>query len=154
MSEPADDPRRVAIAAIVRIDEDGAFANVLLPKMLAETSLDRRDRGFTTELVYGSTRMRRKLDHLVDRFLLEPPPPSARAALRIGAHQLLHLDTPPHAAVSATVAAAPKRFRGLVVPTGDGELELLEVQPEGKPRMDAAAWANGARWTRDQRFGS
>jgi 16S rRNA (cytosine967-C5)-methyltransferase len=34
--------------------------------------------------------------------------------LRIGAHQLLHLDTPPHAAVSATVAAAPKRFRGLV----------------------------------------
>ena len=114
MNEPADDPRRVAIAAIVRIDEDGAFANVLLPKMLAETSLDRRDKGFTTELVYGSTRMRRKLDHLVDRFLLEPPPPSARAALRIGAHQLLHLDTPPHAAVSATVAAAPKRFRGLV----------------------------------------
>ena len=43
---------------------------------------------------------------------------------------------------------------GIVVPTGDGELELLEVQPEGKPRMDAAAWANGARWTRDQRFGS
>ena len=58
--------------------------------------------------------MRRRLDHLVDRFLVENPPPSARAALRIGAHQLLHLDTPPHAAVSATVDAAPKRFRGLV----------------------------------------
>lgn len=114
MSEVLDDPRRIAIAAIVRIDEDGAFANVLLPKILAATSLDRRDRGFVTELVYGSTRMRRKLDHLVDRFLLEPPPPSARAALRIGAHQLLHLDTPPHAAVSATVAASPKRFRSLV----------------------------------------
>lgn len=114
MSETLDDPRRIAIAAIVRIDEDGAFANVLLPNMLKDTSLDRRDRAFVTELVYGSTRMRRKLDHLVDRFLLEPPPPSARAALRIGAHQLLHLDTPPHAAVSATVAAAPKRFRSLV----------------------------------------
>jgi methionyl-tRNA formyltransferase len=34
---------------------------------------------------------------------------------------------------------------GVDVPTGDGVLELLEVQPEGKPRMDAAAWANGAR---------
>lgn len=110
----SDDPRRVAIAAIVRIDEEGAYANVLLPRMLADTSLDGRDRGFVTELVYGSTRMRRKLDHLVDRFLVEPPPPSARAALRIGAHQLFHLDTPPHAAVSATVDAAPKRFRGLV----------------------------------------
>lgn len=42
----------------------------------------------------------------------------------------------------------------LVVPTGDGDLELLEVQPEGKPRMDASAWANGARWSREQRFGS
>ena len=70
MSEVLDDPRRIAIAAIVRIDEDGAFANVLLPKILAATSLDRRDRGFVTELVYGSTRMRRKLDHLVDRFCL------------------------------------------------------------------------------------
>ncbi|MEM8706485.1 MAG: transcription antitermination factor NusB [Actinomycetota bacterium] len=114
MSDPIDDPRRLAIAAIVRIDDEGAYANVVLPKMLADTSMEARDKGFATELVYGSTRMKRRLDHLVDRFLLEPPPPSARAALRIGAHQLLHLDTPPHAAVSATVAAAPKRFRGLV----------------------------------------
>lgn len=114
VSDPADDPRRIAIAAIVRIDDEGAYANVVLPKMLADTSLDGRDKGFATELVYGSTRMRRRLDHLVDRFLVEAPPPSARAALRIGAHQLLHLETPPHAAVSATVAAAPKRFRGLV----------------------------------------
>lgn len=114
MSEPADNPRRVAIAAIVRIDDEGAYANVVLPKMLGDTSLDARDKGFATELVYGSTRMKRRLDHLVDRFLVEAPPPSARAALRIGAHQLLHLDTPPHAAVSATVDAAPKRFRGLV----------------------------------------
>ncbi len=30
--------------------------------------------------------------------------------------------------------------------TSDGELELLEVQPEGKGRMPMAAWANGARW--------
>ncbi len=109
-----EDARRVAIAAIVRIDEDGAYANVLLPKMLAESDLEPRDRGFVTELVYGSTRMRRQLDHLVDRFLVQSPPPTARAALRIGAYQLLHLDTPPHAAVSATVSAAPKRFRGLV----------------------------------------
>ena len=114
MTDPIDDPRRLAIAAIVRIDDEGAYANVVLPKMLGDTTMEARDKGFATELVYGSTRMKRRLDHLVDRFLLEPPPPSARAALRIGAHQLLHLDTPPHAAVSATVAAAPKRFRGLV----------------------------------------
>lgn len=42
----------------------------------------------------------------------------------------------------------------VVVSTCHGDLELLEVQPEGKSRMDATAWANGARWTSDQRFGS
>ena len=82
MSDAPDDPRRLAIAAIVRIDDEGAYANVVLPKMLGATSLDGRDKGFATELVYGSTRMKRRLDHLVDRFLLEPPPPSARAAPR------------------------------------------------------------------------
>ncbi len=109
-----DDPRRIAIAAIQRIDEDGAYANVLLPKMLVETDMEQRDKGFATELVYGSTRQKRALDHLVDRFLVQDPPPAARAALRIGAHQLVNLGTPPHAAVSATVDASSKRFRGLV----------------------------------------
>ncbi len=109
-----DDPRRVAIEAIVRIDTEGAYANLVLPSMLEETDLDRRDRGLVTALVYGATRRRRALDHVVDRFLVQDPPPVARAALRIGAHQLIEMGTPPHAAVSATVSATPKRFRGLV----------------------------------------
>ncbi len=33
----------------------------------------------------------------------------------------------------------------LVVGTGDGGLELVEVQPEGRPPQAAAAWRNGAR---------
>ncbi|MEQ8839710.1 MAG: transcription antitermination factor NusB [Acidimicrobiales bacterium] len=113
-SPASSDARRVAIDAIVRIDEDGAYANVVLPGILADTDLEPRDRGFVTELVYGSTRRKRALDHVVDRFLVQDPPPAARAALRIGAHQLIEMGTPPHAAVSATVSAAPKRFRGMV----------------------------------------
>ena len=116
MSDPIDDPRRLAIAAIVRIDDEGAYANVVLPKMLGDTTMEARDKGFATELVYGSTRMKRRLDHLVDRFLLEPPPPSARAALRIGAHQLLHLDTPPHAAVSQPLPLRRNAFEGWSTP--------------------------------------
>ena len=72
MSDPIDDPRRLAIAAIVRIDDDGAYANVVLPKMLGDTTMEARDKGFATELGYGSTRMKRRLDHLVDRFLRAP----------------------------------------------------------------------------------
>jgi len=35
---------------------------------------------------------------------------------------------------------------GASVPTGSEPLELVEVQPEGKGRMPARAWANGAHW--------
>lgn len=42
----------------------------------------------------------------------------------------------------------------VAVPTGDGQIELVEVQPEGKPRMAAGAWANGVRWDGTERLGS
>jgi methionyl-tRNA formyltransferase len=47
----------------------------------------------------------------------------------------------------------PGALAGRVVATGDGGLELLEVQPEGKARQDAAAWLNGARPGPDDRLG-
>lgn len=98
----------------MRIDEEGAYANLVLRAELDRSGLDARDRAFATDLVYGVTRLRRRLDFLVDRFLLRPVDPTVRAALRMGAYQLHELRTPPHAAVSATVEAAPRRARGLV----------------------------------------
>ena len=105
--------RRVAVEALVRIDE-GAYANLVLPLLLERSRLDRRDRAFVTELVYGSTRMRRACDWLVDRLVDRPLEPEVRAVLRVGAYQLAFLRTPPHASVSATVDVAPPRARGLV----------------------------------------
>lgn len=43
---------------------------------------------------------------------------------------------------------------GITHPTGTTPIELLEVQPAGKPRMDARAWANGARWSAGDRLGT
>ncbi|HEX2193030.1 MAG TPA: methionyl-tRNA formyltransferase [Acidimicrobiales bacterium] len=40
----------------------------------------------------------------------------------------------------------------LVVGTGDGGLELVEVQPEGRPPQSAGAWRNGARLGRGESF--
>ena len=99
---------------LVRVDEGGAYANAALPAALARSDLDERDRAFATELVYGVTRRRRALDWALDAFLATPPPPAARASLRLGAYQIIELDTPAYAAVSATVAVAPRRHRGLV----------------------------------------
>ena len=108
------DARRTAVEALVRIDRDGAYANLVLPKVLAESGLSERDRAFATELVYGTTRQRRACDWFVDRFALGELDPAVRATLRVGTYQLRMLRTPAHAAVSATVHVAPKRARGLV----------------------------------------
>jgi methionyl-tRNA formyltransferase len=35
---------------------------------------------------------------------------------------------------------------GIAVSTGTDPIELIDVQPEGKARMAARAWANGAHW--------
>ena len=40
------------------------------------------------------------------------------------------------------------------VGTGEGSLDLLEVAPAGRKRMDAAAWARGARIEPGERLGS
>jgi len=49
---------------------------------------------------------------------------------------------------------APGALDGVRVGAGDGALELVEVQPEGKGPMAAADWRNGARPQPDERLGA
>ncbi|MGE0796092.1 MAG: transcription antitermination factor NusB, partial [Acidimicrobiia bacterium] len=67
-----NDARRVALDALARIEDGGAYANLVLGSVLERSHLDTRDRALVTELVYGTTRMRRACDHLVDRFVRRP----------------------------------------------------------------------------------
>ena len=48
---------------------------------------------------------------------------------------------------------SPGEMSGTEVGTGEGSLELLVVQPEGKPAMDAGAWVRGARPSPGARLG-
>jgi 16S rRNA (cytosine967-C5)-methyltransferase len=111
---PGVEVRRVAIAALVRIAEHGAYANLALPQILERSGLDGRDRALVTDLVYGTLRMQRACDHLVDRFVMREVDPEVRAALRVGAYQLTFSEVPTHAAVSTTVGAVEGRARGFV----------------------------------------
>ena len=107
------DARGLAVEVLGRIEHDGAYANLALRAALDRCDLERRDRAFVTDMVYGTTRMRRACDHLVDRFLHDEIQPEVRTVLRLGAWQLAFGGVPAHAAVSATVAVAPRRVRGL-----------------------------------------
>ena len=108
-ADPAGRARRAASASSATAPTPTSSC----PALLGRSGLDDRDRAFVTELVYGTTRMRRACDWLVDRFVLPrrstrrpgprcaSAPTSSRSSTR-----------PPHAAVSATVGAAPRKIAG------------------------------------------
>lgn len=130
----------MALDVLVRV-EDGAFAHVLLPARLRGSGLDARDRAFVTHLVLGTVRMQRRLDALIGPRCHQPLDrlePRVRAALRLGAFQLLD-GVAPHAAVAATVEAAPPRARGLV------NAVLRAVASAGPEALDPTDL--GARWS-------
>jgi methionyl-tRNA formyltransferase len=55
---------------------------------------------------------------------------------------------------SGTAALPPGGLEGTAVGTGDGDLVLVEVQPEGRGRQSGDAWRNGARPVAGERLGS
>ncbi len=97
--------RSIALAALVRADT-GGFANVDVPVRLRRSRLDQRDKDWVTDAVYGTLRRRRVIDDLLRPLSARPLElldTEVRAALRLGAYQLLN-GVPAHAAVSETVA--------------------------------------------------
>lgn len=101
-----DPARRAAADVALAVDRDGAYANLLLPRLLRERSITGTDAAFATELTYGTLRRSGVLDAVISagaRREAATLDPAVRAVLRLGAYQLLHTRVPPHAAVSATV---------------------------------------------------
>ena len=102
-------PRRVALETLLDVSERDAYASLAMDKRLAQSMLGARDRGFVTQLVYGTLENRITLDWRIDQFLtgeneLEP---TIREILRMGAYQLFYLDrVPDMAAVDESVSLA------------------------------------------------
>lgn len=123
-----------------RIETTGAYANLVLPDMLERSALSSEDRRFVTELVYGTTRMLRAVDHLYDRFVIGEVDEEVRAGLRIGTYQLCYLRTPDHAAVAATVGAVRSKGRSVVNAVLRRVAEAPIQFPDDSVRLSYPRW--------------
>jgi 16S rRNA (cytosine967-C5)-methyltransferase len=91
---------------LLAVGDRDAYANLLLPQLIAQRGLSGRDAALATELSYGTLRGQGSYDAVLgiccDRDLgsLDAP---VREALRLGAHQLLATRVQPHAAVATSV---------------------------------------------------
>ena len=124
----------------MRIDHDGAYANLVLPTILSRSKLSDADRRFATDLVYGTTRMRRACDALIDRFVMSEPDDATRTLLRLGAYQLVFGGVPPHAAVSATVDLAPRKTSGFVNAVLRKVSTVTMIWPQDAVRLSYPDW--------------
>lgn len=162
----ATPPRRLALATLraVRRGEllDRAAAGAL-------ARLGPRDRGWFHELVYGTVRLRGRLDWLLEQRVrrgLRSLRPDVLDVLRLGAYQLLEMDSvPTYAAVSESVElarhAAGEGAAGLV----NGVLKALSRDEEGAgwpsferdPVEHLSTWGSHPRWLVErwvERFGA
>jgi 16S rRNA (cytosine967-C5)-methyltransferase len=102
----ADPVRRAACDVLCAVAERDAYANLLLPAVLAQRGLAGRDAALATELTYGTLRGQGTYDAVLaicsDRDLgtLDL---AVREILRLGTHQLLGTRVAPHAAVATSV---------------------------------------------------
>ena len=107
---PVSQARYEALRILVRVEQDKAFADIVLEHALDLARLDARDDALCTEIVYGTLRWRRHLDWRLAPHLNRPLAkldPWVRALLRLTAYQLLFLDRVPRwAAVDEAVSIA------------------------------------------------
>ncbi|HEX8907193.1 MAG TPA: 16S rRNA (cytosine(967)-C(5))-methyltransferase RsmB [Longimicrobiaceae bacterium] len=152
---PVTAPRRAALHVLQRV-RVGELADRALDQELAR--LDPRDRGWAQELVYGTFRLRGRIDHLLGALVrdgLGSLDPEVLDVLRLGAYQLLEMESvPPYAAVSQSVelarAAGAARAAGLV----NGVLQNLQRRRASirfpdfarDPAAHLEAWGSHPHW--------
>ncbi|WP_148614958.1 RsmB/NOP family class I SAM-dependent RNA methyltransferase [Nocardioides rubriscoriae] len=159
---PVDAPRRAAWEVLKAVRVDDAYANLVLPAVVAHFDLEARDAAFTTELASGTLRWRGLYDAVLaacsDRSLARIDA-KVLDALRLGTHQLLGMRVPTHAAISTTVdlvrAVGNEGAAGFAnavlrkVSAHDHDAWVAQVAPGTSPRDAEVAFSHPA-WIVDE----
>ncbi len=99
--------RNAVVAALLKIQEQGGYSNIVLDEMLEHATMADADRAFAARLLYGVTERRLTLDYLLNKTSSTPVKQmdaAVREILRVGAYQLVYMDKiPPFAAINEAV---------------------------------------------------
>ncbi|AQS59053.1 16S rRNA (cytosine(967)-C(5))-methyltransferase RsmB [Desulforamulus ferrireducens] len=104
--------RELALLVGKMVEEEGAYANLALNKVLEQYQPGKLDRAFATELVYGVLRKLNTLDWVLAHFLKQPLASQTvwvRNILRMGTYQIMFMPrVPDSAACNESVNLAKK----------------------------------------------
>lgn len=159
-------PARHAALEVMRRVRQGDLADRALGRVLPE--LAERDRAWVQELVYGTLRLRGRLDHLLAERVhrgLDGLEADVLDVLRLGAYQLLEMGgVPAYAAVSESVELAKSVSRGgaglvnaVLKAVRRGETAAAFPSFETDPAAHLSSWGSHPRWLVERwmaRFGA
>ncbi|MFW6079156.1 MAG: transcription antitermination factor NusB, partial [Gemmatimonadota bacterium] len=149
-------PARIAALDVLRAVRRGVLADRALERVLER--LPARQRPWTQELVYGTLRLRGRLDHLLDRQVrrgIESLEPDVLDVLRLGLYQLLEMHSvPAYAAVSQSVELARRvggrgadRLVNGVLQALKRRMDAIGPPPfEDDPEAYLTSWGSHPAW--------
>ncbi|MCL6635983.1 MAG: 16S rRNA (cytosine(967)-C(5))-methyltransferase RsmB [Peptococcaceae bacterium] len=129
--------REMALEVLRAVEEEGAYANLALNKVLEKYRPGKLDRAFATELAYGALRSLNTLDWVLGQFVRQPlssQTAAVRNILRLGVYQLMFMDrVPPSAACNEGAEMARRHGHAGMVKFVNGVLRnvsrsLKEIQ--------------------------
>ena len=109
-----DYPRKIALEALYKIDNEEAYSNIVLDELLNKNrnALSNKDINFISELLYGVTTWKLTLDTIIQKYSkikIKKISPWVINILRMGAYQIVFLDkVPKSAAVNESVNLCKK----------------------------------------------
>jgi len=105
--------REAALIALLKIEQEQAYANLALRQVLSGYPLNAADKRLVSELVYGTVRMRAALDHILCGLLTRPLlklDAAIRHILRLSLYQLLYMERIPDSAAVHQAVEMAKRY--------------------------------------------
>lgn len=103
--------REVAAHALVRVESDGAYSNIVLNNALKKSELNNTDKAFAGMLFYGVLERKLTLDYILDSLTKTPVKKTDKYVLqvmRVALYQIMYMDRVP---VSAAVNEAVKSVK-------------------------------------------
>lgn len=110
---PKISARGLALRVLIDVEQNGAFANLALNKVLEKYRPGKLDRAFATELAYGVLRSLNTLDWVLAQFVSQPLDRQSipvRNILRLGVYQLMFMDRVPNAAACNEAAVLARQY--------------------------------------------
>lgn len=109
--------RQVVLELLIKMQENGAYSNIVLDNTFTREKLSHRDRAFAAMLFYGVIERRMTLDYIIRLYSsteFDKIDIDVLQLLRMGLYQLIYTAVPESAAVNESVGLAATPRRGFI----------------------------------------